>query len=96
MLKVGQGERPARPLAYRDRGLTDHMWRLMEDCWTHAPKNRPNASQILESLPRPTSDPRRGGGWAGLSPPRFGGSNDLSVDEMLRVLETNGISLFQF
>ncbi|RDB27522.1 Serine/threonine-protein kinase STY8 [Hypsizygus marmoreus] len=106
LLKVSRGERPAKPLGlhYLDRGLTDRMWRLMEDCWEHIPDLRPPASEIVERLQRgPSVDPREEGGWGDLSPSRFRVSHglghseqqDLSVEETLRVLETSGISLFQ-
>lgn len=101
MLKVGRGERPARPLGftYLDRGLTDRMWRLIEDCWEHNPHNRPNASQVLGRLPsRIYQDQTCNDGWGNLSSLRFRNSGshgssdreDLLVAETLRILETTG------
>ncbi|KAG6827960.1 hypothetical protein H0H87_003252, partial [Tephrocybe sp. NHM501043] len=45
---VGKGKRPPRPVGqiYQDRGLTDSMWRLMEDAWKGDPNVRPSARQI--------------------------------------------------
>lgn len=105
MLKVIAGERPLRPVGalYRNRGLTDRMWGLMEDCWAHNPTHRPTASQIVKiRLPPQSVDQRPPGGWRDQSS-RFHAPDgkdhsekqELSVVETLRILETIGISLFR-
>jgi hypothetical protein len=97
MLKVTRGERPSRPqgLLYINLGLSSVMWRLMEDCWEHIPTNRPTASQIVARLPR-VPDDRPSVPWSRFrSSARYGlaVTEDLSIVETLRALETIGVSL---
>ncbi|KAF5383204.1 hypothetical protein D9615_004938 [Tricholomella constricta] len=105
MLNVSRGERPRRPrgLVYLDRGLNDRMWRLMEDCWEHVAADRPTASQIIGRLPRTTvRDSRPRGDWTDTSPVRVRATDvygqrdkyDALIMETLRILETDGLSLF--
>lgn len=31
--------------------LTDHIWAVMQNCWSDAPDDRPTIDQVLERLP---------------------------------------------
>jgi len=60
---VKSGIRPPRPLGElsKARGLTDGMWRLVEECWGQHPEKRPAASCIvsrLRALPERPKDQR--------------------------------------
>ncbi|KZT54925.1 kinase-like protein [Calocera cornea HHB12733] len=49
-LVVKSGERPARPgLEGVDRGLSDDMWTIMQDCWRLAGE-RPDASELVKRV----------------------------------------------
>ena len=61
-LKVTNGRRPSRGTKF-----ADHLWKIVEWCWTHKPEDRPTIEEILqyfetssESLP-----PRHNGGMEG-------------------------------
>ena len=89
MLKVTRGERPSRPLglSYVNRGLTNFMWRLMEDCLEHVQANRPTVSQIVVRLPT-VPDNRPNVLWVRFRAPgnyEDSGLHDLSVVRALRV-----------
>ena len=47
MRKVTNGERPERP---REVWFTDDLWRILEQCWSSQPENRPTAEVVLECL----------------------------------------------
>lgn len=49
---VKRGRRPSRPSRKlcRMRGLEDEIWRLMENCWSAEPLERPTSNQIVERL----------------------------------------------
>ena len=47
ILKVMEGERPARP---RGDEFTDTIWGLLELCWAHKPGDRPSAEAVLVCL----------------------------------------------
>lgn len=97
ILRVVAGERPRRRFErlYLDRGLTDPMWKLMEDCWSQAPDGRPHAREIVARLPRPSNEEQRhDDGWGDLFRSRFRASggydrfdhHDFSVADMFRIL----------
>ncbi|KAG5637004.1 hypothetical protein H0H81_006148 [Sphagnurus paluster] len=103
VIKVAKGERPNQPKENHivERGLDDRMWSLMEDCWQQDPRDRPTAVEVVARLQRLAVDPRPAGGWGELSPSRFRlteGEEPPNIQdellETLRILETNGISLF--
>jgi len=52
LLAVIKGQRPTRSPAEKciDRGLSDEMWNLMENCWNENPIKRPTAKQIVECV----------------------------------------------
>jgi hypothetical protein len=52
MRVVKRGGRPPRPThdLCHSRGLTDGMWKLMEDCWAHHSQNRPSAAQVVPRI----------------------------------------------
>lgn len=52
ILKISRGERPSRPdqSAFSRNGLTESIWKLMQDCWLTEPEDRPTASEILFRL----------------------------------------------
>ncbi|KAG6827259.1 hypothetical protein H0H92_012596 [Tricholoma furcatifolium] len=98
LLKVGRGERPGKPLdgICQSHGLTDIIWRLIEECWAHSPSKRPNASQIVERLQISTiNDPQVPEGWGDLSPPRLRRTRDSprldDLEKTLGLLKTTGV-----
>lgn len=52
--KIKMGVRPPRPETDTDfaRGLDDNLWALMERCWSQNPEERPDMSNVFESLCR--------------------------------------------
>ena len=46
-VRITQGERPPRPT---HPTLTEDLWILMQRCWNHDPKLRPNASEVLQAV----------------------------------------------
>ena len=79
MMKVMGGKHPSRPAKnsapFVEWGLTNSMWRLMEQCWDRDPENRPTMNSIsgkdfLSSL----VDDRPSGGGDALSPLQFRGA----------------------
>lgn len=99
MFKVSNGHRPSRPLvtssAWTDWGLTEEIWDLMEDCWSHSPQDRPVVVQIitwLNSALTEQADDRPRGGWGtDMSPSYFrrvvsGSQYHPSVDDVAGIL----------
>lgn len=67
---VAKGELPG--LMHLDRGLMDRMRGLMEDCWEHSPRNRPDASQIVARVSQGLNlDLRPSGDWGEISSSHF-------------------------
>lgn len=96
MLKVLKGEHPIRPSdpLYLNRGLTENMWKLLQDCWHRQPENRPDMSQVIPQLPE--VDQRRNEVWGDLAPSQLVEANvnygildgdELSAAEMSRLSE---------
>ena len=57
--KVIDGEHPERP---EEAWFTDDLWRTLEQCWSHQPRDRPTVEAVLErldqvSMPRKSSLP---------------------------------------
>jgi hypothetical protein len=52
MLEVKQGKRPLRPPhdPSSSRGLTDEVWKLMEECWASHPEDRPSAAKVVRCI----------------------------------------------
>ncbi|KAF9464909.1 kinase-like domain-containing protein [Collybia nuda] len=54
MHKVCLGKKPSKPVplapSWSEWGLTEPIWRLMEDCWTRSPATRPTIEQIIVRL----------------------------------------------
>ena len=48
-VKVLAGERPTREVRF-----TEDLWKMMESCWAHQPKNRPGVEDVLQCLERNT------------------------------------------
>jgi hypothetical protein len=48
--QVTDGARPERPESAEAYGLSDALWKLMEDCWNHRLESRPTANIISERL----------------------------------------------
>ena len=76
MMKVMKGKRPSRPAKnsapFVEWGLTDSMWRLMQQCWDRNPKSRPTISRISsEDFLSSLVDDRPSGEGDALSPPQF-------------------------
>ncbi|KZO99054.1 kinase-like protein [Calocera viscosa TUFC12733] len=52
-IKVMENERPSRPgQEVTERGLSDDIWALMQDCWKGAWKERPTATDVCQRLTR--------------------------------------------
>lgn len=47
IIRIIHGERPPRPT---HPTLTEDLWTLMQRCWNHDPKLRPNASEALQAI----------------------------------------------
>jgi len=77
MLKVGNGERPARPPesspSWTDWGLTEYIWTLMQDCWKTDPQERPTIDVVRDRLIHWVLplDTRPGENGSTLSPVKF-------------------------
>ncbi|KAJ7284467.1 kinase-like domain-containing protein [Mycena rebaudengoi] len=54
VIRSAKGEQPARPTSPRvlERGLDDHLWALLGECWNNEPSQRPSIQQVLEILPQ--------------------------------------------
>ncbi|KAF5349239.1 hypothetical protein D9756_009417 [Leucocoprinus leucothites] len=52
ILKIHRGERPSRPNPeiFSKNGMTEGIWRLMQDCWSTNPADRPTAAEIRARL----------------------------------------------
>jgi serine/threonine protein kinase len=50
MQKVLNGERPEKPQGNNGRYFTDGIWRVMQSCWKHQPRDRISARDILLRL----------------------------------------------
>ncbi len=59
IVRVNRGERPSRPdeTAFSTHGLTELIWKLMQECWLTEPEDRPTSSEIVFKL---TSMHKRG------------------------------------
>jgi len=54
MLRVIQGERPARPEEAIELGLTDDLWELIRSAWAQDAEHRPPVEKIVDFLLRAT------------------------------------------
>ncbi|KAF9643033.1 kinase-like protein [Thelephora ganbajun] len=52
LFAIMKGERPPRPT---HPTFTENLWTLMQRCWSHDPRLRPEASEILDVLLTPAS-----------------------------------------
>ncbi|KAJ7283878.1 kinase-like domain-containing protein [Mycena rebaudengoi] len=54
VIRSAKGEQPARPTSPRilERGLDDHLWALLGQCWINEPSQRPSIQQVLEMFPQ--------------------------------------------
>ncbi|KAF9644327.1 kinase-like protein [Thelephora ganbajun] len=50
VLRVLEGERPARPQETQDARFTDNIWKILELCWKPQPGDRISAKAILQGL----------------------------------------------
>ena len=50
MRKVLNGERPEKPQGNTGKYFTDGIWRVMQSCWKHRPRDRIRAKDILLGL----------------------------------------------
>lgn len=48
--KVNRGIRPTRPGHETAPELTDHIWAIMQNCWSEAPSDRPTVDEVVERL----------------------------------------------
>ena len=49
-VQISQGGRPERPRNARTVGLTEGMWKLIEDCWQQDPRTRPGMEKVVRRL----------------------------------------------
>ena len=47
VLRISQGGRPEMPENARAVGLTDEMWKLLENCWQQNRKKRPTMEEVV-------------------------------------------------
>lgn len=51
ILTIHASGHPARPgQEATERGLTDHVWNVMTQCWARNPIDRPSAADVLAHL----------------------------------------------
>lgn len=48
--KVIRGIKPNRPKSEMAPELSDHIWEIMQECWSDDPSDRPTTDQVLEQL----------------------------------------------
>ena len=68
ILKVLDGERPARPQGAEGTRFTDAIWGMLECCWKPRPQDRPSVEAVLECL--------EGGSWL----PKVDGDTEAQTD----------------
>lgn len=49
-----QGIIPDRPPLEMAPELTDDIWRIMEECWSFTPSDRPTVDEVIGRFPRST------------------------------------------
>ncbi|KAF8054329.1 kinase-like domain-containing protein, partial [Lyophyllum atratum] len=73
IFKVKSGTRPARPVdsspCWREWGLTQGIWALMEDCWREDPSERPSVDQVIQRLLPERQQERRSSMFRSVLPP---------------------------
>ncbi|KAG6909009.1 hypothetical protein DXG01_002395 [Tephrocybe rancida] len=68
-LMILRGDFPTRPptnhICWTERGLTEILWKLFEDCWSTAASERPTMSAVISRLDaeKPGHDPRPPEQW---------------------------------
>ena len=50
MLKVLGGDRPSKPGNAPDLGLSDDIWKMLEDCWEEKRELRPPVKHVLSRV----------------------------------------------
>jgi len=50
--KVTEGERPGKPQGAKEMWFTDDLWRMLNQCWSPQPKDRPIIEVVFECLER--------------------------------------------
>jgi len=50
ILKITNGERPARPSEAYELGLTDSLWNMTLRCWGQDPAHRPKVTEVVGLL----------------------------------------------
>ena len=53
--KVLEGERPTKPANALELGLSDEVWKLLEDCWQPQRALRPSVKDVLDRVQRAVS-----------------------------------------
>ena len=71
MKKIIDKARPDRPTGPEATWFTDDLWAVLEQCWSHEPKQRPTIQGVLECLERGSAT------WKPLSPST---DSDFQVD----------------
>ncbi len=50
MFRVTRGERSTRPSSYANLELSDEIWEVMDECWSHDPNERPTVVEVAQKL----------------------------------------------
>ena len=78
ILKVLDGDRPARPRGLRGVWFRDGIWEMLELCWKPQPHERPGLDTILQCLKGAPRPPRTPPDTDGDVEPNFHGQPDAS------------------
>ena len=57
VVKVINGERPARPRGEERMWFTDGIWSMLGRCWEPSPVNRPSVEDVLQCLEKDSGPP---------------------------------------
>ncbi|KAG6916661.1 hypothetical protein DXG01_005885 [Tephrocybe rancida] len=92
MARIIQGHTPTRPatnnVAWGIRGLNEHVWNLMKECWHFEPSTRPDMTQILLKLTAENVIDTRGPGeWEKGASMRFRNSQDSKESDSVNSMQ---------
>ncbi|KAG5634472.1 hypothetical protein H0H81_001837 [Sphagnurus paluster] len=62
-INILKGSQPTRTenvkVESAKRGLTEHIWKLMQECWNRNPDNRPSSAQVVDRLMKVQQEDQR-------------------------------------
>ncbi|KDR72752.1 hypothetical protein GALMADRAFT_143032 [Galerina marginata CBS 339.88] len=93
IFQVMKGRKPSKPsprsISFHEWGLSETLWKTMEDCWNENPKQRPTMSHVISKHRlRDINDPRLMNNWEEQSASRFRNAIYRSDRLSISVLET--------